>query len=265
MKTLHAILFVILIPFFSFADCFDGGLQVFPKGPIIPKNGIFLITGSGVNQELILQLSTLNQTFLIGENEKIKLVVVETLVGSYQLTQVLLKPERDLTPGKIYTLVIENVPAQFQPKKYDEITKKMCPITFEVTTDSDDVAPILLNRPKVVDKRWIEYGCGPEITVSFNYSVKTLTELLVKATVKDKTTGKTSSFYLEPEKNVITIGRNMCSGAFTFDDSANYEVTFTFLNSSGKACEWSGKPIAFTGPKDPWNKKLRIEKRIKKR
>ncbi len=72
--------------------------------------------------------------------------------------------------------------------------------------------------------------------------------MLIKTTVKNLKTGKETTYYIQPEEGKINVGHDMCSGAFDFDDSENYEVGFSFMDASGNLTEWTGDRIKFTKP-----------------
>jgi hypothetical protein len=40
----------------------------------------------------------------------------------------------------------------------------------------------------------------------------------------------------------------MCSGAFEYDESNDYEIEFSFMDASGNVKNWTGDRIKFTRP-----------------
>ena len=90
-------------------------------------------------------------------------------------------------------------------------------------------------------------GCGPSIWVIFQLSGYDKSELFVRATVKNKATGKTTTCIVEIKDGYVSIGHNMCSGPFNFDDGNEYEVSFRLFDQSGNEGEVASA-IAFTRP-----------------
>ena len=129
-------------------------------------------------------------------------------------------------------------------------------IEFTATDSVDNQAPTLAGLPKVIGKTIVQYGCGPEIFVRFSYPVQGDEEVLVKTTVRNRQTGATTTYYLEPFRRELNVGHSMCSGAFRFGVSMAYDVTFSYMDASsyidvsGNKTD-NSESIAFTKPTEP--------------
>src|SRR5690606_37222929 len=108
---------------------------------------------------------------------------------------------------------------------------------------------------KELKKTLVQYGWGRSIHVVFSNPAQANSELLIKTTVKNLKTGKQTTYYVKPDSQKIKVGHGMCAGAFDFDDGNNYEVEFSFIDSSGNITFWTGERIKFTKPSDPTNYK----------
>jgi hypothetical protein len=75
-------------------------------------------------------------------------------------------------------------------------------------------------------------------------------DLIVRTLIKDLITKKETIFYIEPVGNEIKVGHDMCSGEFNLELGYNYEIEFSFMDSSGNITNWTGKRIRFTRPKE---------------
>jgi hypothetical protein len=74
-------------------------------------------------------------------------------------------------------------------------------------------------------------------------------EIIIKTTVKNLKTRKETTYYIEPNQEVINVGHGMCSGAFAYvEDDEHYEIEFAYMDSSGNLTPWTGERIKFTKP-----------------
>ncbi len=259
MKNIFIIILGTFFTITSYADCAWSGLWVIPTGQTVKQNSIFIVTGYGGSQKVILELNKKHKIYLKNGYDYIKLMVIDTCVGQFALTQAVLKPEVELTAGVKYTMYIDGLPDSDQLKRYNNNTKQYEPVTYFVNNEKDTEKPVLTALPKEIDKSYALYGCGPAQHVIFDLPVKDNSDIIIKGTVKNLGSKKETTFYISPNKDRIEIGHGMCSGAFTFDDSKNYEVKFSFMDTSGNITDMSGDAIPFTKPTedqwDDWKKK----------
>lgn len=248
MKQLLTILIGLFWTVSVYADCVGTGLRVFPSRQIIKQNSIFVLDGYAESQHIILGLNKKYNIYLKSGNKKIKLLVTEICVGQFYLTQAVLKPETELEAGLEYTMHIDSLPDYESFNKYNRTTKKYEPVSYKVVSGEDKEKPQLSAKPKELKKTLVHYGCGPSIHVVFSNPAKDDSEVIVKTTVKNLKTGKETTYYIEPDGGKIKVGHGMCSGAFDFDNSDNYEIEFSFMDSSGNLTAWTGERINFTKP-----------------
>jgi hypothetical protein len=86
------------------------------------------------------------------------------------------------------------------------------------------------------------------MSVDFDFPIRDSSEVAIQTTVKNIKSGVETTYYIMPQNNQILVGHGMCSGAFTFDESNDYEVEFSFMDSSGNITSWVGDRIKFTKP-----------------
>jgi hypothetical protein len=231
-----------------YADCAGLGLSVFPTGRTIKQNSIFIINGYAESQRVILGLNKKYHIYLKAGSQRIKLLATKTCVGQFYLTQAILKPETELKAGLEYTMVIENLPEYESLNRYNNTTREHEPVKYKVVAEKDTEKPVVIFKPKEIRKTLVHYGCGPSIHVIFKHETKDSSEVIVKTTVKNLTTGKDVTYYIEQADNKIKVGHGMCSGAFDFDKGNNYEVEFSFVDASGNFTMWTGERIKFSKP-----------------
>ena len=109
MKKIIPILILFLTTVDGFSKCASSELYFWPNKQTISQNSIFLIEGYATSQKIIQALGASYKVYLKSNKQEIKLNVQEILVGQFQLTQAILKPESSLSVGQEYELVIENL------------------------------------------------------------------------------------------------------------------------------------------------------------
>jgi hypothetical protein len=74
-------------------------------------------------------------------------------------------------------------------------------------------------------------------------------KIIENAKFRNLKTRKETTYYVEPNLEVINVGHGMCSGAFTYDAAdEQYEIEFTYMDSSGNLTPWTGQRIKFNKP-----------------
>lgn len=248
MKQLLTTLMLFLLAFEIHADCAMNGLSIYPSGKIINQNSIFILTGYGGSKDVIIGLNKKYATYLKCGNTKVKLNVLETNVGQFQLTQAVLKPESELVAGLEYQFVIDSLPIYEGLGDYDRTTNNYLPLLFKVSKVRDLEKPKILSQPRLLRKTYVPFGCGPAVYAVFNKSVTDKSGVIVKTKLKNLSTGTETIFYISPYGNEILVGHDMCSGGFYLGYSNHFEVEFSFMDSSGNTTSWTRKKIKFSSP-----------------
>lgn len=229
-------------------ECAPGALTVFPGGATLNRNPVLMIEGYGECQSLIHRLGKQNAVYLTAGSRRIKLVVNEVRVGQFELTQAILVPETVLDAGTTYRLQIDQLPAYYPIYRWNEAAKRTEELVYVTNQKIDVQPPVVSRQPREIGKTHISYGCGPEVTVNFDCPVSENESVLVKATVTDKRTGTSATYFLEPTNKQIKIGHGMCSGAFRLIPAGEYEVTFSFMDVSGNVMMSNAVPIQVKAP-----------------
>lgn len=222
-------------------------LFFWPSGNQIKENSIIVIDAYGRSQQIMLKSNC--QAYLVSGSQKVGLIPLKVCYGQFNLTQVILKPETTLTPGKKYELIIKGVgDIDHLLDRYNPNTNKYEKIIWEVITGIDTENPSWKSLPVYKDETWIEYGCGPAVSANFSFAAKDESEYLVKATVKSNKTNTESTYYLHTFENIIQIGHGMCSGEFYLENGTTFEVAFGLMDASGNEIGWEGSPLKFKCP-----------------
>ncbi|WP_341227939.1 hypothetical protein [uncultured Arcticibacterium sp.] len=248
MRLSKLILFLFLTSSSVFAYCGDSGIWVFPNDRKLNKNPVFIVEGFARSQKAILSLNKEHKIYLKSGNSKVDLVVLETLIGDFQLTQAVLKPEVELIPGLVYSLEIDNLKNPEILRRFNFETKKFESIEFIVGEELDLKKPRIKRKPQVSEEVLTYWGCGKEVKVIFDFKVKDDSEVVVRALVRNRMTGKETEFYVSLINDKMVLGKNMCSGAFLFEEEVRYEAEFVVMDASGNKTAYSRKPINLSRP-----------------
>lgn len=243
MKSFSTFLLTIFISGQIYADCSLDGFWVFPEKKEIRPNTIIVLEGHAMSQKIVASLNLDYPIYLESDGHKVKLIVLSTYKGMYGLTQAMLQPVQKLIPGTTYELKIGNLDKDERNllTRLNFETNEMEPISWHVESEIDKLPPKLKMTPKLVDKRIMHYGCGPEIYAIFKLGVEDETEILVKTELVDITNGISTICYLSlSQPDTLKVGHGMCSGAFDFKPAHNYKIRFNLVDSCGNtAINWS--------------------------
>ena len=230
------------------ADCTGNGISCWPNTSTIKANPVFVITFYAHSRNIVAGLNTKNAVYLRAGKQIVRLKVIEVCIGQFYLTQVIVKPGTELTAGLEYELVIDSLPAYERIQKWNKKTFKSELPKWKVLSEIDTEFPTWTELPKFKSKSIAYFGCGPSLAVNFSFAAADGSDLLVKTIVKNRKTGKFTTYYLEPTDKNIAVGHGMCSGAFDFDPDDEYEVSFALLDASGNPGCLTTAAIYFTGP-----------------
>lgn len=240
MKKLILLLIILTFNFSAKAECSFSGINVWPTQQNIAPNSIFVIEGYAQSQELIMQLNKKNKIYLTGNSERVAIKVLRILKGQFGLTQAILKPERELQTGKTYELQIDGL-GEFEKQDYT-VAK------WTVSLKKDIAKPVWDCFPTYNNRSFTAFGCGPEMHVNFCGILKDNSPTLIYAKVFNRKNKTHSDYFLTSEGQNISIGHDMCSGAFAFDEDTDYEVQFGLMDASGNENMELTEPVKFTSP-----------------
>lgn len=249
MKNIHCFKIIIWLTIISFsatkgsAMCLFSGIQVFPKTNQISTNSIFVVEGYESSQTLINNLNKKNAIYLVSETDTVKLIVLKTIEGGYNLTQAILKPKSNLIAGLNYKLHIDSLDENEKSDFENETTN------WTVSDLTDNQKPTWIKPPSYQSKRTIFYGCGPELYVRFCGCISDNSPTLVYAKIKNLKTNITKDYYITPDSSYFEIGHGMCSGEFNFEKNQAYEATFSIMDASGNISTET-QQIKFTSPSE---------------
>jgi len=254
MKKIVLFLILILNVNFSFADCSSSGMQFLPNSKTISLNPMFIIEGYYYSQQTVLTFEN-RKVYLVSENgEKVNLKLIQILKGKMSLTQAIFKAEIPLQPKTKYFIKYSNETLSEinERKKWNATSKKNEEIFWETNEDInlEELKPNL--KIKFDKTEIIHYGCGPSANANFETTNTSNLEIWYKTEVVEISTNTKHIYYLTSYENKISVGQDMCSGAFTYKKNEKYKVRFVPMNIDGKELkptEWTIYESPFTNDK----------------
>ncbi|MGV4529865.1 hypothetical protein [Ornithobacterium rhinotracheale] len=227
-----------------FAECITG-ISVYPENSQVAQNSLFMVEGN-VMDDVIKNLGKNYAVYLQSKEEKIPLVKVKYNKGN-GFEQMILKPQKQMKEGEVYSLYVEGLPTYLIPR--DQRDTKVAKLKTFYTLAPDTQAPVLQTQPKLLAYEFRQLGCGDDVYAIFSNSAKDDdSEIWVKTTVKNLDTGEVMQYYIKPFNGKLYVGHGMCSGAFNFGDSKQFSVVFSFMDSSGNVSDANIEPVIFENP-----------------
>lgn len=249
MQRLIILLIFLFTGIMAKADCTANGIYCWPNTSAVKSNPVFVLTFYAYSQTIVPGLNKQYSIYLKSGEQKVPLLISEVYQGQFRLTQVILKPARQLTPGKEYQLVIDSLPNHDGISKWNKELRKAELPKWKVLKEADTDLPAWTTLPVYQSKSIIYFGCGPSLSVLFGFGATDESDILIKTTVRNTLTGKYTTYYLEStDKTNISVGHDMCSGAFDFETDDKYEVSFELMDASGNPGCIASTPILFTRP-----------------
>lgn len=244
MKKLFTLLLVLWIIHTAFAECIMR-IRVYPENSQVAQNSLFMVEGN-VLGDVIQNLGANYAVYLQSKEEKIPLVKVKYNKGD-SFEQMILKPQKEMKEGEVYSLCVEGLPTYLIPR--DQRDTKVAKLKTFYTLAPDTQAPVLKTQPKLLAYVFKQYGCGNDEFAVFSNSAKDDSEIWVKTTVKNLDTGEEMQYYINPFKDKLQVGHGKCGGAFKFGESKRFSVVFSYMDASGNEKAIKMKPIVFENPK----------------
>ena len=231
------------------ADCSANGIYSWPNTTAVKSNPVFVLTFYLFSQQIVPGLNKQHAVYLQSATQKVPLLITEICKGQFNLTQVILRPARQLTAGMEYLLVIDSLPKYEGISKWNKEIRKAEAPKWKVLKEADTGFPQWTSMPKYESKSYTRFGCGPSLSVVFGFAATDESDILIKTTVRNIKTGEYSTYYVEStDKTRIGVGHGMCAGAFDLKANDEYEVNFSLMDASGNPGCMASDPIRFTGP-----------------
>jgi hypothetical protein len=224
--------------------CDNVGIYAWPKAGEISPNSIFVLEGYMDSQPLIRQLGKTNLVYLISSNDTIECSVTKRFEGQLYLTQAILIPKRLLISGQTYRLFIDHL----NPSDSTEFSWEKEKFEWKVNYNSDKESPKWNHTPKLFYKSFTDLGCGPAIYATFCADVFDNSSVMVLAKIKNLKNDSIAEYYVQIDSNSFDIGHHMCSGPFVFEDSSEYEGTFSLMDASGNISDDPEVTLRFISP-----------------
>jgi hypothetical protein len=231
------------------AGCTTGGLWAYPPpaGNLV-VNGRIVLEGSG---RMAASVAALDSTGLVlaSDTEEIPLRVEAIHVGSWNVSQAILAPVREPSPGKRHVLRASS-------------TAKGQTLDVELTRDQRLSWTTAASEPPDTlhwastptrGKTTVSHGCPPRADVAINVPVDHPEQLLgILAEVRPlKRGGKTSRFLLpvyNDKKGEILLGFQGCEEAIGLFAGITHLVKLSAVDLAGREIPAPGMVLTIPGP-----------------
>lgn len=236
------------------AECGAPAICANPTEKQIKQNSWIVLEEYNYRPTQILDsLNTRYPVYLEAPGHRVRLLVIEVCNGMFNLKQAVLMPEETLVAGKTYTLQIDRLSGEDKdmPVKMNYQTWEREPYSWLVTEGTDTQAPEWIKKPELKSKATDWYGCGPAVNAIFDLKVtEARSQVLVKTEWVDLKTNTTNVYYLSIDSwdGLLSVGHDMCSGAFVYEPDRQYKVRFSLMDFSGNKNELWTDWVSFDSP-----------------
>ncbi|WOI22292.1 hypothetical protein [Nonlabens ulvanivorans] len=212
----------------------------------ISLNPMFVIEGYGNAQKKIKSFEE-RKVFLESEHgDLIELKLVDVLVGEKKLMQAIFKPAISLKKNTIYYLSYDNQTKE--EKKFELVRWTYSPTNRERvqwrTSNLSKNKPLSKNINFIYSRNtFSDYDHTESANAIFLIKNKSSSIYWVKTEVVSTITNVSTVYYLylNETDEKLSVGHNICSGAFNYSIEGRYKVRFTPMNLDGDSIgttEW---------------------------
>lgn len=221
----------------SFSECLKGQIDVWPKGNNTHSESIFLLEGKGV-ETVMLNINKLYKAFLKNGKDEIALTIVQTMYGTGDQVQLLLKPVELLQENQTYELKIEGLDISSYSKhflkRYNTNTVTYEPITWTIKNDYLPFKPRWKGELKLIESFAFSYGDGIVSGWIFDFPLILKNEVIVHVTLQDLESNQVQTHYVIPQEGKIVIGKKLCEGAFEMNYGQKHLIRMRMMDTFAK-------------------------------
>ncbi len=225
----------------AISKCASGWAWVYPGSGQVPMNAVFILEGYGGFRRAVESMEE-RSAYLQSGDDRVFLIPRRVYHGQMGRGLVVLDPERPLKAGETYKIYAPSIEpgALGYPVAYE----------WNVLPMEDKQAPALLSDPRVVDRRHIPYGCGPEVEIDVRVETTDGHALFAEVELRkiEKPEKKPPTYLLPVRSGLFTIGHDMCSGAFKLSPGVEYEARITLVDAAGNRSPDAVGRCTFFGP-----------------
>lgn len=236
------LLFLVIKPCFSKADCASNGFSFYPEGKELNLDAYIIIEAYGTSQEIIADFNIKYHPRLKTKDHCVNLEIIEIIKGQFNLTQIVMHGEQLLREGATYVLQIDSMPSYLGYfSKYNVYTKGYEGPVWKAVKYKDTVS-FINKKPKFLSSDQEFFGCGPSMHALFEIDFSGRKDATIKAQLRPVDDElNVREFYLRLDStHTVQVGHGMCSGGFKFIPKQKYQVRFcTFGFAQKPKDEWT--------------------------
>jgi hypothetical protein len=226
------------------AKCAYQGVWLWPGADVLlPPNGIILLTGHQSDQAQLEKIADLKPALVSESGDRVALEVVEVRSGAANQSQVMLRPERLLSPSEHYSITFKEPP----PAHWSDLSDTK----WAVSGTPDTTPPVWTASPVADGGEVVEYGCGPGVNAHVKLQVSdsdAARPFLMDVTLTNEA-GATERMWvkLPAQADTLSLGHGMCGGEFSMS-AAQYQATFAAVDLAGNVSPAPGDALAIASP-----------------
>jgi len=213
------------------AKCDTNGLYVFPApGAVIPLNAKFILEGAGTEAARVSKLVGGGDLVLKSGGDEVAVTVLRGWSSSAKRVAVLLKPNTELMPNKIYTLAIDGLLPGYKVLNPSAAEK----LQWRTGAIADSQPPRYLVKPAVAEGLYSKEGDGVTRLLKIRTTLEEEGPAYFLATVQRARGNPAKQVYpVVINGGDAVLGQDACSGSFTFDDGRAYKIWLETYDSAG--------------------------------
>jgi hypothetical protein len=209
---------------------------------------MFVVEGYGIDQSLVETVAPC-ELMLVSESERLCLNPDRKYVGEFRVSQVTLRPERLLTLGETYALSVNEksprVDEWIGDRRPDEALNSL---QWTADLPGDELSPMWLDDPELIEAKITEYGCGPAIGAEIKVRAQDENPTMVLATISEPEARTPRSYLLRLKDDTVFVGHGMCSGGFDLAPGTEFRASIDIIDVAGNAAESPPKEVQFKIP-----------------
>lgn len=213
------------------AACEDG-VRLFPTpGATVPVNVQFVLEGVSGEQERVSALIGSSELALFGGKEAVPVAVEKGWTSTMNRVAVRLKPRRALEPNTEYSLGLSRVlpKGRLLNDTFGDNTPR-----WRTGPAADGVLPKFTTRPAVSEGFYQRTKDGLTRSLKLRTQVNDLgAAYLVISMVRARGMATKQQYFVPVEGEAATVGHDVCSGSFGFDDGRAYKLTVELFDAAG--------------------------------
>lgn len=208
-------------------------MKLWPQSELLISEPVLMFTVSSETDTLLIDSLTKYPLVLVSKSDTVQLVLVDRYINEFNLTKYLIQVERPLQIGQKYHLsVINHLDSEDYLNHLTYIGISPRNHEWLIVNNIKFEKPEFLSHPKKVSYTYNRLGCGPESFDTYSIDCQSPDYTFVEVSVMRG--DKELKTLVVINDNTINVGFGMCNGQYLFNESEEYDISFTLINIFGQ-------------------------------